>query len=96
LCDSVRETNFHEEGLILQALSAKKECHYLSYPYEIRDLLLRVKWLQTGFGLMTGFIEYLQNVTTNNYDSLTELHTPKITVATTHINSSQSLLAVAW
>jgi hypothetical protein len=25
-------------------------------------------------------IEHLQNVTRNNYDSLTELHTPKITV----------------
>jgi hypothetical protein len=37
-----------------------------------------------------------QLVTTNNYDSLTELHTPKITVTTAHINSSQSSLAVAW
>jgi hypothetical protein len=44
----------------------------------------------------TGFIEHLQNVTTNNYDSLTELHTPKITVTTAHIRSSQSSLAVAW
>jgi hypothetical protein len=37
-------------------------------------------WLQTGFRLMIGFTEHLQNVTTNNYDSLTGLHTPKITV----------------
>jgi hypothetical protein len=35
--------------------------------------------LQTGFGLVIGFTEHFQNVTTNNYDSLTELHTPKIT-----------------
>jgi hypothetical protein len=35
-------------------------------------------------------------VTTNNYDSLTELHTPKITVTTAHIKSSESSLAVAW
>jgi hypothetical protein len=35
-------------------------------------------------------------VTTNKYVSLTELHTPKITVTTAHITSSQSLLAVAW
>jgi hypothetical protein len=35
-------------------------------------------------------------VTTNNYDSLNQLHTPKITVTTAHINSSQALLAVAW
>jgi hypothetical protein len=30
-----------------------------------------------------------------NYDGLTELHTPKITVTTAHIKSSQSSLAVA-
>jgi hypothetical protein len=35
-------------------------------------------------------------VTTNNYNSLTELHTPKITVTTAHIKCSQSSLAVAW
>jgi hypothetical protein len=32
------------------------------------------------FGLVVGFIEQLQQITTNNYDSLTDLHTPKITV----------------
>jgi hypothetical protein len=45
------------------------------------------------------FIEHLQNVTTNIYDILTELHSPKITVATAHIKSSQfavSWLVVAW
>jgi hypothetical protein len=31
-----------------------------------------------------GFIEHLQNVTTNNCDSLTYLRTPKITVSTEH------------
>jgi hypothetical protein len=31
-----------------------------------------------------GCIEHLQNVTTNNYDSLAELHTPKVTVTTAH------------
>jgi hypothetical protein len=36
------------------------------------------------------------SVTTNNYDSLTELHTPKFAVTTAHIKSSQSSLAVAW
>jgi hypothetical protein len=45
---------------------------------------------------MIGFTEQLQNVTTNNYDSLTELHTPKITVTTAHMMSSRSSLAVAW
>jgi hypothetical protein len=43
-----------------------------------------------------GYIEHLQNVTTNNYDSLAELHTPKITVTTADTKSSQSSLAVAW
>jgi hypothetical protein len=48
-----------------------------------------------GFGLVIGFIEHLQNVTTNNYDSFTELHTQKIAVTTAHIKPSQSSLAVA-
>jgi hypothetical protein len=36
-----------------------------------------------------------QLVTTNNYDSLTELHNEKSTVTGEHIKSFQSLLAVA-
>jgi hypothetical protein len=40
-------------------------------------------------GLVIGFIEHLQNVTINNYVSLTELNTPKITVTTAHIKPSQ-------
>jgi hypothetical protein len=32
---------------------------------------------------------YVQNVTTNNCDSLNELHTSKITVTTAHMKSSQ-------
>jgi hypothetical protein len=47
-----------------------------------------------GFGLIIGFTEHLQNLTTNNCDSLTELHTPRITVTTAHLKSSQSFLAV--
>jgi hypothetical protein len=49
-----------------------------------------------GFGFIIRFIEHLQNITTNNYYSLTELHTLKITVTTAHIKSSQSSLVVAW
>jgi hypothetical protein len=41
-------------------------------------------------------MEHLQNVSTSNYDSITELNTPKITVTTAHAEFSQSLLAVAW
>jgi hypothetical protein len=43
--------------------------------------------------MLIRFIEHLQNVTTNNYDSLTELHTPKIIA---NVKSSQSSIAVAW
>jgi hypothetical protein len=51
----------------------------------------------TDEGYMGNWIyRTLTLVTTNNYDSLTELHTPNITVTTAHINSSQSSLAVAW
>jgi hypothetical protein len=49
-----------------------------------------------GFGLVNGFIEHLRNITTNNYESVTELQTLKITVTTAHLKSSQSLLAIAW
>jgi hypothetical protein len=50
--------------------------------------------------LATGFIGHLQNITTNNYGSLTELHTLKITVTTAHIKSylvfsSRCLVAVS-
>jgi hypothetical protein len=44
---------------------------------------------------MIGIIGLIQNVTTNNYDSLIQLRTPKITVNPEHIRSSQSSLAVA-
>jgi hypothetical protein len=44
-----------------------------------------------GFEFVIGFIEHLQNVTTANYVSLTELHIPKITVITAHIKSFSSL-----
>jgi hypothetical protein len=36
----------------------------------------------TGTVLTIRFTEHLQNFTTNNYSSLTEIHTPKITVTT--------------
>jgi hypothetical protein len=51
------------------------------------------------FELVIGLIKHLHNVTTNNYDSLTELHTPKITVTTAHMKSSQFAMSspvVAW
>jgi hypothetical protein len=48
-----------------------------------------IECLRMKFGGVIEFIEHLQNVTTNNYDSLIELHT------TAYIKS-QSSLAVSW
>jgi hypothetical protein len=42
-----------------------------------------------GFGLVIVFIEHLQIVTTKDYISLTNLHTPKITLTTEHVKTSQ-------
>jgi hypothetical protein len=42
------------------------------------------------------FYRTLTLVTTNNYDSLSELHAQKFTVTTAHIKTSQSSPAVAW
>jgi hypothetical protein len=42
---------------------------------------------KTGFGLVITFIGHLQNLITNNYDSVTELRSPKITVTTAHLKS---------
>jgi hypothetical protein len=46
-----------------------------------------IEWLKMGFGLVIGFIEYLQIVTTSNYSASTRLHTQQFTTA--HIKSSQ-------
>jgi hypothetical protein len=37
-----------------------------------------------------------RSLTNSNYNILTELHTPNITVTTAHITSSQSSLGVSW
>jgi hypothetical protein len=48
---------------------------------------------QEGFGLDMGFIDHLQIVTTSNYDTLMELHTPNITVLQQSFLSS---LVISW
>jgi hypothetical protein len=53
-----------------------------------------MEWLFTGVWLVIGSTEHLQNLTTDNFNSLTELRIPNITL--THIKSSQSSIAVAW
>jgi hypothetical protein len=49
-----------------------------------------------GFGLEIGFTDHLQVVTTNNYNTIANLHTPNITVTTAHIKSFQSSLIFSW
>jgi hypothetical protein len=36
-------------------------------------------WLQTKYGLVNGFIDHLQVVTTNNYNVIADFHTLQIT-----------------
>jgi hypothetical protein len=61
--------------------------------------ILSRDWLRKGFGLVIGFTEHLENVTTNNYDSLTKLHTPKDQCYRTHkvfsVFTSRSLAAAS-
>jgi hypothetical protein len=49
-----------------------------------------------GFGSDIGFIDHWRIVTTSNYKSLAELHTPNIILTTARIKSSKSSLAVSW
>jgi hypothetical protein len=58
--------------------------------YIVIHIVTILEWLETGFGLVIGFIEHLQN------DSLTELHILKFTETRAHIKSSEPVLAVAW
>jgi hypothetical protein len=45
---------------------------------------------------VAAFTRHLGIVTTSNYNSRNELHTPKITPTTAHIKSSLSSLVVSW
>jgi hypothetical protein len=39
------------------------------------------EWLQTGFGLVIGFIDLLQNVATSNYTAIANSHSQQFTTA---------------
>jgi hypothetical protein len=50
--------------------------------------------LLSGYRQDIDWLSDLLNITTSNYDSLSELHIPKITVTTAHIKSSQSAVCL--
>jgi hypothetical protein len=52
-------------------------------------------WLDTGFRLIIGFIGGLKLVTTNNYNCLTNSHTPQITTYAAHIKFSILYLIIS-
>jgi type IV secretory pathway TrbD component len=60
----------------------------------IKQNILSRDWLQTGFGLVIGFIGHLQSVATNKHDILIYLHIRNISVTTSHMKSSRSSLVV--
>jgi hypothetical protein len=56
-----------------------------------------IEWVWTGFGLVIGFIDHLQIVTTCNYSAIASTHT--LQFITTRTKSSQSAVSspvVAW
>jgi hypothetical protein len=53
--------------------------------------------LQTGFGLVIGFTEHLQIVTTSTYNAIANSYTLQITTAPTKsFQSAVSSAVVAW
>jgi hypothetical protein len=55
------------------------------------NIVTWMEWLQTGLGLVTGFIEHLQNVTTRNYSTVANSQSLQFTTPRTQ--SSQSALS---
>jgi hypothetical protein len=53
--------------------------------------IFKCYWLDTGFGLIIGFILLLELITTNNYNAIANLHTQHITPANT--KSPQSVMS---
>jgi hypothetical protein len=83
---------WHDDGREAGKLYLLKKVLWHVYPRCLKILSRVWVWLSTGFWII-GSTDHLRIVTTSNYNSLTELHTPNITTA--HIKSSQSSLAVS-
>jgi hypothetical protein len=49
------------------------------YNFHIFNALSRVRITKTGFGLVIGFIDYLQIVTTSNFSAIANSHTLQFT-----------------
>jgi hypothetical protein len=52
------------------------------------------EWLQMGVGLVIGFTELLQNVTTNKYSANANWHTLQFTTACTRSSQSDVSLPI--
>jgi hypothetical protein len=76
---------------MFSALQEKKRLEYVDIARKIYCHVYEC--LSTGFWII-GFLDHLLIVTTSNYNSLTELNTPNITVTTAQ--SSQHSLVVSW
>jgi hypothetical protein len=49
----------------------------LLWDFQLATFIHVLQWLKTGFGLVIGFIDHLQDVTTNNYNTVTDSLTTK-------------------
>jgi hypothetical protein len=54
------------------------------------------EWLQMGFGLVTGFTQYLQIISTSNYSVITNSHTLQFTTTCTNSSQSAAFSLVVW
>jgi hypothetical protein len=55
------------------------------------------EWLQMGVGLVIGFVEHLQNVTTSNYSAIANSRSQQFIIARTKSSqSAESSPIVVW
>jgi hypothetical protein len=59
---------------IVTAVRTSNPAQILRYTHSMFKYYHVLHWLRRGFGLVIGFIGYLQVVTTNNYNTIADLH----------------------